>query len=92
MSILAVNIWNRSNLKMEGIYIRCFLYTVFSSDLSYFYGQSRVSLIVVLALLASVMVYAAFHCYMKSKNPYKVIVDEAKPLVDNAQEDGFRIV
>jgi len=65
---------------------------LFSSDLSYFYGKSRVSLIVVLALLTSVMVYAAFHCYLKSRNPYKVIVDEAKPLVDTAVEDGFRIV
>jgi len=65
---------------------------LFSSNLSYIYGQHRISLIVVLALLSSIMVYAAFHCYLRSRNPYKMIVDEAKPLMDTAVEEGFRIV
>lgn len=66
---------------------------LFSNDSSYFYGQNRVSLLVVMALLTSIMVYAAFHCYSRTKGTAKVVVDETQPLMDGVEkEDGFRIV
>jgi len=66
---------------------------LFSSDLSYFYGQSRVSLIIVLALLSSILVYAAFHCYLKNKSMVKMVADEHQPLMDDSRvQDGIRIV
>jgi len=70
---------------------------LFSNDSSYFFGQNPVSLVVVMALLTSIMVYAAFHCYSTHKTRGKVVasystMEDAKPLMDAQKEDGFRIV
>merc|ERR1712083_317289 len=64
---------------------------LFTKDLSYFSGHTPVSLIVVLALLSSIMIYAVFHCYVKNKNMDKLVEDETKPLITIAETD-IRIV
>jgi len=60
---------------------------LFTKDLSYFSGHTPVSLIVVLSLLASIMVYAVFHCYVKNKHMDKSIKDETRPLITGAEND-----